>query len=61
MFFYLIRHYNDFTNCSQLPVLIIILGLMLRSTIPDAWRILVQGYDAMQTHLQPADRIVEAI
>lgn len=44
-----------------LPVLIIVLGLMLRNTIPDVWRTLVQGYDYVSTHLQSAGRLVEVI
>lgn len=45
----------------QLPVLIIVLGLMLRNTLPDVWRILVQGYDYINTQSQPTGRIIDVI
>ena len=45
----------------QLPVLIIILGLMLRNTVPDVLRTFIQGYNYISTHFQQADRIVEVI
>lgn len=46
---------------AQLPVLIIILGLMLRNTVPDVLRIFGQGYDYINTHFLPAGRVVEVI